>query len=173
METPNNTDGILTREEEIKFRELTNKILTLESSILTQEEEMKFRELTNKILTLESSPVETLSFSEKEEFLQLLEKLELVPQINKLKERGQLNTIVYLFSFIAIFAAFVGMPTLIVFYIIRSQLFAIFTVIGTTLLLILLSGALMGKVSWGSVIMMTGALVFTITLFLILSPIFT
>ena len=101
MENQNNIDAILTEAEAIKFRELTNKILTRQSLLLTQEEGIKFRELTNKILTQQSSLVELLSLSEKEELLKLLEKLDIV-QINKLKERERLNTIVLLFSLIAI-----------------------------------------------------------------------
>jgi hypothetical protein len=91
---------------------------------LTRKEEIKFRELTTKILAQQSFS-EVLSPSEKDELLQILKKLNLISE-DQHPIRQQGNELILLalniLSVAAIFLALAGIPTVAVWIITKSRI---------------------------------------------------
>lgn len=121
---------------------------------LSLQEKEKFRNLTDKILN-QHSQSETLTDYEKKEFYQILCKLQLLPQ-NKTdrKEKSNiLNLIIGSISFLAFYLILVGIPTVIAVTLTKSLPLIILIIIYATFSSIVGIGALLGKVSWGMMIL--------------------
>lgn len=143
--------------------------LTPFSARLTRQEEVKFRELVDKILIQQSLP-EVLEPHEREELFQLLQKLELEKGMaGQSQERNEtLIKAFRLLSVITFLSASAGIPVVLAFTVwmmTRSQLLTGFS-IGLVSLFYLGVLAFFGKFQWSRFFIVAA---FTISFFAILS----
>ena len=137
---------------------------------LSTQEEIKFRDLTNKILNQQSQP-DILSDSEKRDFFELLRKLGLTSQSEEdsFKINEILNIVIRSLSFLSIYILFVGIPVAIAWYQNISFLFIIYVILAATVLSVIFVGTLISKVSRGmAIIISIPFLVIGVWLFFIL-----
>lgn len=153
---------------------------------LTTQEEIKFRELINKILAQQSLP-EVLSDSEKKELFQLLQKLELLSSelsdfsllTNKKNnypptyspKHSVLLRVFSIISSAAIFLGFVGVPGFITWIITKSTRLTIFVLMGWAVIVIsfLGVGSYFGRVNWGLTMLVSTAYFITLLLVILLT----
>ncbi len=128
---------------------------------LSTQEEIKFRNLTNKILNQQSQK-NILSDSEKKLFFELLEKLELTPKNEKSNAQTNENfkVIILSLSMLSFYILFLCVPVAISLFLNLSSLFIIYNIVSTTLISIMAFSAFLGKLNWGTVL--TTALFFGI-----------
>ncbi|MEL6440079.1 MAG: hypothetical protein AAFQ80_12585 [Cyanobacteria bacterium J06621_8] len=117
---------------------------------LSTQEKLRFRSLTDKILN-QQSQINLLSDSDKEEYLQLLNKLDLIPESYRLQEKDNIfNIAIGSLFIISFYILFVGVPITISLLLNISSIFILYIIISGTAVSILAVAALMGtgRVSW-------------------------
>lgn len=134
---------------------------------LSSQEEIRFRDLTDRILNQYSQP-NILTDSDKKEYFELLHKLGLSSQLQRedLKNNETIKVLISSFTFLSIYILLVGIPIGIALLLNVSSIYIVFIIVVATSLSIISVGFLMGKVSWGSlIIMITPILVMGIALY--------
>lgn len=127
---------------------------------LSTKEEIKFRDLTNKIINQQSLP-EILSESDRREFFYLLKKLKLDPQIQAQDVYDNTKIIVGILSFLSVYIFFVGIPVAIALFLNLSSLSIIYIIAAATSMSVVMIGVLQGKVSWGMLAIVSGSILGT------------
>lgn len=130
---------------------------------LSTQEEIKFRDLTNKIINQQSLPT-ILSESDRREFFNLLRKLELDPQIQGQDSQNNTKIIVGILSFLSVYIFFVGIPVAIALFLNLSSLSIIYVIAAATSMSVVIIGTLQGKISWGMLITVSGSVLGTGTI---------
>ena len=133
------------------------------NGLLKPLEKLRFQEIMGKILS-QRPPLSNLSNAEKQDLLYLLNKLGIIVDIvedtrsNTQRIQGEhllISRVIYITAFIAIFLVVVTIPAMIATAITGSQFLGALIVVGLTLILILGTGALLGKISWGMFLLTT------------------
>lgn len=137
---------------------------------LTRQEEIKFRELVDKILVQQSLP-EVLEPSEREELFQLLQKLGLDQSlVRQNQERNELLIKTFkLLSIVTFSLAFVGIavvPTVAIWIATNSHLLTGFSLLGLVFLSCMGALAFFGRFQWSWFF----TVAFFITFFLVVLP---
>ncbi|MEL6579713.1 MAG: hypothetical protein AAFQ14_08175 [Cyanobacteria bacterium J06621_12] len=123
---------------------------------LSAAEKERFRELTNTIINQQFQP-RILSESEREDFLNLLIKLELYPptQKQKIESKKSTKAAIQIFSFLSIYILLIGVPITIALLLNANFIFLIYIIFGATYLSIVIIGLAMSKVSYGMLVIVS------------------
>lgn len=146
------SSGALNPSEFLRLKKLVNSLVSSQeilNSTLDEQEQSELFSLLRKIgfIELEEDTHSSISIDSREN-----NHTNVSPISSTRAKPAMLKLVVGIISNVAIFSAVVAMPTLVAFYATQSIGSALVALAGSTAILIIGIGSLMGKISWGMAI---------------------